>query len=67
MKSGVKRHFTQQRRYEKWCQETLHPTAQPKEKPFGGTGRPFERGAADGAQAVVRRLVVLDDEGGGIN
>jgi hypothetical protein len=41
--------------------------AQPKEKPFGSTGRPFERGAADGAQAVVRRLVVLDDKGGGIN
>jgi alpha-D-ribose 1-methylphosphonate 5-triphosphate synthase subunit PhnG len=34
---------------------------------FGGTGRPFERGAADGAQAVVRLLVVLDDKGGGIN
>jgi hypothetical protein len=37
--------------------------AQPKEESFGGTGRPFERGAADGVQAVVRRLVVLDDFG----
>jgi hypothetical protein len=43
------------------------PKAQPKGKSFGGTGRPFERCEADGAQAVVRRLVVLDDEGGGIN
>jgi hypothetical protein len=41
--------------------------AQPKEEIIGGTGRPYERGAADGDQAVVRRLVVLDDEGGGIN
>ena len=55
------------RRYEKWCQETLHPTAQPKEEAIGGTRRPLERGEADGAQAVVRRLAVLDDEGGGIN
>jgi hypothetical protein len=41
--------------------------AQPKEESFGGTGRPYERGAADGGQAVERLLVVLDDEGGGIN
>jgi len=43
------------------------PKAQPKEKVFGGTGRPFEHGAADGVQAVVRRLAGLDDPGGGIN
>ena len=41
--------------------------AQPKEEIIGGTGRPFERSGADGVQVVVRRLVELDDEGGGIN
>jgi hypothetical protein len=41
--------------------------AQPKEEIIGGTGRPFERSGADGGQAVVRLLVVLDDQGGGIN
>jgi hypothetical protein len=35
---------------------------QPKEEIFGGTGRPFERSGADGVQAVVRRLVTLDDK-----
>ena len=56
------------RRYEKWCQATLHLMAQPKEEIIGGTGRPYERSGADGGQAVVRLLVVLDDEeGGGIN
>lgn len=42
----VVRHQLTSRRYEKCCQDTLHLTAQPKEKPFGGTGRPFERSAA---------------------
>jgi len=41
--------------------------AQPKEEILGGTGRAYERSAADGVQAIVRLLVVLDDPGGGIN
>jgi alpha-D-ribose 1-methylphosphonate 5-triphosphate synthase subunit PhnG len=54
-------------RYEKWCQATLHLMCNQKGKVIGGTGRPYERGEADGVQAVERLLAVLDDEGGGIN
>jgi len=39
------------------------PYAQPKAAIFDGTERPLERGAADGAQAVVRRLGVTGRQG----
>ena len=53
MKSGVKRHFTQQRSQRK------NLLAAPDDR--------SNVAQRDGVQAVVRRLVVLDDEGGGIN